>query len=131
MMLWVIARPSPVPPRSRPDVTNGSNIFGKISGGLATLVERAVSKYGLPNGYIIGQEGSGAFIGGLRYGDGTLFTRGDEVLASWRFCTRLLEGWAAADARRGTPLPTYEAGSWGPKEAEDLLARDGRAWRKP
>jgi glucose-6-phosphate 1-dehydrogenase len=64
-------------------------------------------------------------------GDGTLFTRGDEVLASWRFCTRLLEGWAAADAKRGTPLPTYEAGSWGPKEAQDLLARDGRAWRKP
>ena len=54
-----------------------------------------------------------------------------EVLASWRFCTRMLEGWAAVDARRGTALPTYEAGSWGPKTASDLLGRDGRAWRKP
>ena len=53
----------------------GHQFFGKISGGLASLVERAVSRYGLPNGYIIGQEGSGAFIGGLRYGDGTLFTK--------------------------------------------------------
>jgi glucose-6-phosphate 1-dehydrogenase len=64
-------------------------------------------------------------------GDGTLFTRGDEVLESWRFCSRVLDGWAEADRRRGTPLPTYEAGSWGPKEAADLLARDGRVWRKP
>lgn len=56
-------------------VTAGHHFFGKISGGLATLVERVVSQYGLPNGYIIGQEGSGAFIGGLRYGDGTLYTK--------------------------------------------------------
>jgi hypothetical protein len=56
-------------------LTAGHQFFGKISGGLATLVERAVSKYGLPNGYIIGQEGSGALIGGLRYGDGTLYTK--------------------------------------------------------
>ena len=56
-------------------VTAGHQFFGKISGGLATLVERVVSQYGLPNGYIIGQEGSGAFIGGLRYGDGTLYTK--------------------------------------------------------
>ncbi len=53
----------------------GHHFFGKISGGLATLVERAVSQYGLPNGYIIGQEGSGAFVGGLRYGDGTIYTK--------------------------------------------------------
>lgn len=56
-------------------VTAGHRFFGEISGGLATLVERAVSRYGLPNGYIIGQEGSGAIIGGLRYGDGVLYTK--------------------------------------------------------
>ena len=38
-------------------------------------MEKAVSRYGLPNGYIIGQEGSGAIIGGLRYGDGVLYTK--------------------------------------------------------
>ena len=58
-------------------VVAGQNFFGTISGSLATLVERAVGRYGLPNGYIIGQEGSGAFFGGLRYGDGTLYTKMD------------------------------------------------------
>lgn len=56
-------------------VDAGHRFFGTISGGLATLVERAVVSYGLPNGYIIGQEGSGAFVGGLRYGDGVLYTK--------------------------------------------------------
>jgi hypothetical protein len=46
-----------------------------VSHGLAEVVEKAVSKWGLPNGYILGEEASGAFIGGLRYGDGTLYTR--------------------------------------------------------
>ena len=43
--------------------------------GLASVVEHAVSKYGLPNGYILGQEGAGAVIGGVRYGEGVLYTR--------------------------------------------------------
>jgi hypothetical protein len=56
-------------------VNAGHRFFGEISGSLATLVERTVSRYGLPNGYIVGQEGSGAIIGGLRYGDGVLYTK--------------------------------------------------------
>jgi hypothetical protein len=56
-------------------VSAGHHFFGEISGSLATLVEKAVSRFGLPNGYIIGQEGSGAIIGGLRYGDGVLYTK--------------------------------------------------------
>lgn len=55
----------------------GHQFFGSVSGGLATMVERAVSRYGLPNGYIIGEEGSGALVGGLRYGDGILHTKLD------------------------------------------------------
>jgi hypothetical protein len=58
-------------------VSAGHQFFGNISGGLATLVERTVARYGLPNGYIIGEEGSGALIGGLRYGDGVLYTKLD------------------------------------------------------
>jgi hypothetical protein len=58
-------------------VDAGHRFFGEISGSLATVVEKVVSRYGLPNGYIIGQEGSGAFIGGLRYGDGMLYTKTD------------------------------------------------------
>jgi hypothetical protein len=53
----------------------GHHFFGSVSQGLAMVVEKAVSKWGLPNGYILGEEASGAFIGGLRYGDGTLYTR--------------------------------------------------------
>src|SRR3954465_7919286 len=53
----------------------GHRVFGDVSQGLASIVERAVSGYGLPNGYIVGQEGSGAIVGGLRYGEGTLYTK--------------------------------------------------------
>jgi hypothetical protein len=53
----------------------GHRFFGSVSRGLAEIVEKAVSQWGLPNGYILGEEASGAFIGGLRYGDGTLYTR--------------------------------------------------------
>ena len=56
-------------------IAAGHQFFGQVSGGLATMIERIVSRYGLPNGYIIGQEGSGAVIGGLRYGDGLLYTK--------------------------------------------------------
>ncbi len=53
----------------------GHGFFGATSGALATLVERAFTKYGLPNGYILGEEAGGAFIGGLRYGEGVLYTK--------------------------------------------------------
>jgi hypothetical protein len=56
-------------------VAAGSRFFGQVSQGLATVVEKAVSQYGLPNGYILGQEGSFAIIAGARYGSGTLYTR--------------------------------------------------------
>lgn len=61
---------------SQNDLVNaGHHFFGSTSSGLATLIERAVRRYGLPNGYILGEEGSGALVGGLRYGEGTLFTK--------------------------------------------------------
>ncbi len=53
----------------------GHSFFGNTSGGLAKVVERAFEQYGLPNGYILGQEGSGAFIAGLTYGEGELYTK--------------------------------------------------------
>ncbi|MGE0752482.1 MAG: DUF1134 domain-containing protein [Variibacter sp.] len=56
-------------------VDAGHRFFGTVSRGLASVIEKAVSQWGLPNGYILGQEGGGAFIGGLRYGEGTLFTK--------------------------------------------------------
>jgi len=56
-------------------VDQGHRFFGSVSRGLATVIEKAVSQWGLPNGYILGQEGGGAIIGGLRYGEGILYTK--------------------------------------------------------
>jgi hypothetical protein len=46
-----------------------------VSRGLAQIVERAVSTWGLPNGYVLGEEAGGAFVAGLRYGEGRLYTK--------------------------------------------------------
>lgn len=56
-------------------VDSGHNFFGTVSRGLALTVEEAVRRWGEPNGYILGQEASGAVFGGLRYGEGLLYTR--------------------------------------------------------
>lgn len=56
-------------------VDSGHKFFGATSGGLATVVEKIFASYGLPNGYLLGEEGSGAIIGGLTYGEGTLYTK--------------------------------------------------------
>ena len=77
--------PAPQPPpraQSGPNtygpdelVSAGHRFFGNVSRGLASVIERAVSQWGLPNGYVLGEEGSGAFVAGLRYGEGTLYTK--------------------------------------------------------
>lgn len=75
---------APPPQRVAPGPTNygpdelvgaGHRFFGNVSRGLASVIERAVSQWGLPNGYILGEEGSGALVAGLRYGEGTLYTK--------------------------------------------------------
>ncbi|WP_210485188.1 DUF1134 domain-containing protein [Microvirga antarctica] len=61
--------------RSEDLVQSGHQFFGSASRGLALTVQEAVRRWGEPNGYILGQEAAGAFFGGLRYGEGKLFTR--------------------------------------------------------
>ncbi|MFG5119484.1 DUF1134 domain-containing protein [Methylorubrum sp. POS3] len=56
-------------------IDNGHRFFGSVSRGLALTIEEATRRWGEPNGYILGQEASGAIVGGLRYGEGTLYTR--------------------------------------------------------
>jgi hypothetical protein len=56
-------------------VKTGHRFFGTVSRGLAQVVQEAFSRWGEPNGYILGQEASGALVVGLRYGDGKLYTR--------------------------------------------------------
>ena len=61
-------------------------------------------------------------------GEATLFTRSDEVEAAWRVVDPLIQYWEAHPPRR---MPTYAAGSWGPREADELIEEDGAAWREP
>ncbi len=56
-------------------VDSGHHFFGSLSRGLALTVQEAVRRWGEPNGYILGEEASGAIAAGLRYGEGTLYTR--------------------------------------------------------
>ena len=58
-------------------------------------------------------------------GDATLFPRNEEVEASWKVIDPLEEFWV------GTKPESYRAGEWGPAKADEMLARDGRAWRRP
>jgi glucose-6-phosphate 1-dehydrogenase len=66
-------------------------------------------------------------------GDGTLFTRADEVEASWSWISKIHEHWATETSHNGRPrdLETYAAGTWVPAGADRLIAADGRAWRRP
>jgi len=75
------AQPAPPPSQQQPAFTPGELVnaghrfFGTVSRGLATVIENAVSKWGLPNGYVLGEEAGGAFFGGLPYGEGMLYTK--------------------------------------------------------
>ena len=60
-------------------------------------------------------------------GDATLFQRADMVESSWSVVTPVLDVW---EALRPRTFPNYAAGTWGPKDADQLMERDGRAWRK-
>jgi glucose-6-phosphate 1-dehydrogenase len=59
-------------------------------------------------------------------GDATLFQRADMVEAGWRILDPVIDVWRALPPRN---FPNYAAGSWGPKESEELMERDGRHWR--
>ncbi|WP_266365068.1 glucose-6-phosphate dehydrogenase [Tellurirhabdus rosea] len=58
-------------------------------------------------------------------GDATLFMRADQVEAAWRVVTPILESW---ESRQPVDFPNYTPGSWGPEDAEALIARDGHHW---
>ena len=61
-------------------------------------------------------------------GDSTLFTRHDWVELAWSLVDPIIQVWNLSKPRN---FPNYEAGSWGPKEADEFMAREGRRWRRP
>jgi hypothetical protein len=77
----------------------GQHFFGTVSKGIASIVEKAADQWGQPNGYILGEEAGGAFIGGLRYGDGKLHTKNaGDVRVFWQGPTIGID--AGADGAR-------------------------------
>jgi hypothetical protein len=66
---------SPPPFSTNEVVDSGHRFFGAVSRGLAEAVQEAGRRWGQPNGYVLGQEASAAFVGGLRYGEGKMYTR--------------------------------------------------------
>ena len=82
-VVWASAAPAQANEYTAQEIVDsGNRFFGATSGGLASAVEQVFASYGLPNGYVLGEEGSGAFVGGLTYGEGTLYTKnaGDHKL---------------------------------------------------
>ena len=61
-------------------------------------------------------------------GDATLYARGDSVNAAWALITPIREGWSSNPESK---VYDYPAGTWGPKEAEEMLHRSGRRWKLP
>ncbi|MFQ5614215.1 MAG: glucose-6-phosphate dehydrogenase [Anaerolineae bacterium] len=59
-------------------------------------------------------------------GDAALFARSDEIEMAWQLIDPVIRGWESPET---PPLAVYEPGSWGPVEADEFLARDGRVWR--
>lgn len=63
-------------------------------------------------------------------GDQMLFNRTDELESSWKFISKIMEGWKRQNNIKGFALPIYDPDSWGPGEASELIEGDGRKWIK-
>jgi glucose-6-phosphate 1-dehydrogenase len=113
--------------RIQPDEGIALRFVTKVPG--QGIAERDVSmdfRYGAAFGSSTPEAYERLILDAMR-GDATLFTRADEVEAQWAFIDPILSGWREQDA----PLASYEAGSWGPREADALLVAGGDQWRKP
>jgi len=113
--------------RIQPDEGIAIRMNAKVPG---TMLNIQPVKMDFPYGSSFGGNSPDAYerlLHDVIAGDSTLFLRGDEVECTWAITDAIRAGWAE------TPVPpaSYEAGSWGPAEADDMLGRDGRHWRRP
>lgn len=112
LAIWQV---DPAPARANSEFTaqeiidKGHDFFGAASGGVAAAIETIFARYGVPNGYILGEEGSGAIVGGLTYGEGTLFTKnaGDHTL----FWQGPSIGWDFGGQGSRTMMLVYDLGT--------------------
>lgn len=105
-----LAQPAPAPNPNQAFtpgelINAGHQFFGTISRGLAAVIEAAVSQWGQPNGYVLGEEAGGAFFGGLRYGEGMLYTKNaGDLKVYWQGPT---VGWDFGGAGSRTMMLVY------------------------
>jgi glucose-6-phosphate 1-dehydrogenase len=113
--------------RIQPDEGISLRFRTKVPGGGLALRDVAMDfRYGAAFGASAPEAYERLILEAMR-GDATLFTRADEVEAQWAFIDPIIEGWSTERA----PLALYEAGSWGPVEADKLLVPGHDVWRKP
>jgi glucose-6-phosphate 1-dehydrogenase len=128
----LLAQEGPVEPdvltiRIQPDEGIALRFVAKVPGPTMTLRPVTMDfRYGATFGGS-GPEAYERLILDAMLGDPTLFARADEVSAAWRFVTPILDRWAKSGVRE---LPTYPAGTWGPRESFDLIEREGATWRR-
>lgn len=114
--------------RIQPDEQIALRFYTKEPGSKTVLRNMAMEfEYGSAFGGNTPEAYERLLLDALR-GDATLFTRDDEVEQQWRFVDRIREAWKAYE---GSPPPHYDAGTWGPEAADELITRDGRSWRRP
>jgi len=112
--------------RIQPDEGISLRFATKVPGGGIAVRDVAMDfRYGSAFGSSTPEAYERLILDAMR-GEATLFTRADEVEAQWGFIDAILEGWKEHEA----PVARYEAGSWGPAEADRLL-EPGDTWRKP
>ena len=123
-------RPNVLAIRIQPDEGISLNFGSKVPAGHGG----GAHEHGVPLRVVVWRGAAGslrAMLLDCLLGDNTLFTRADEVEASWNWVSRVHRRWAEQDTAALTPLPTYPAGTGGPEAADALLAVDGRTWRRP
>ncbi len=122
------ANPNVLTMRIQPDEGISMRFEVKMPG--SSLRSRPVEmdfRYGSAFG-VTGGEAYDRLLLDCMFGDQTLFTRSDEVEAAWRVVTPALAAWESSTDP--TLVPQYEAGTWEPNEAELMINRDGRRWRR-
>jgi hypothetical protein len=70
-----LAEERPIPYTDNELIDSGHRFFGSLSRGLAEAIQSATRRWGQPNAYVLGQEAGGAFVGGVRFGEGSMYTR--------------------------------------------------------
>ena len=129
-----ILRPNTLVMRVQPDEGVNLNFEVKVPGAAVALtseVEVAPVDMDFTYDEVFGETSAPAYetlLLDVMIGEATLFTRSDEVEAAWRVVDPLIRYW---EDNAPEQMPTYAAGTWGPREGDELIAQDNVRWREP